>query len=344
MAYFTSSALVAGQAKFSEAFLKGEWRLPDSVALNAAQKSLIANPQLADIRTREDRTVYAYFPIRQAATTGTARAAAHTGARGDSSSKTLSWSTLSEPFSISLKQADNNVFSFPEMYASSLNNALYNLISRADAWFVAALVADKTQYNAGGGNGSVNTADDIYEVPLAEMNYFFQNAKQTLLYNLYKGQTIGIVDDKAFTLAQRLMAQGSANATNYGFQFAGIDVMGSTRTVLGATYGGSGLFYENGLVAIEPWIPKQNRKPLDPEKALTYNGDYGQISHPAIPGVNFAIHAYAQRADNVTPGGYTQDLTLEVEVSIDLAYQSAPLSAIRGASDSVVYGVGQLTA
>jgi len=344
MANFTSSALVAGQAKFTEKFLKGEWRLPDSVALNAAQKSLIANPQLADIRTREDRTIYAYFPIRQAAVTGTARAHNHTGARGDSSSKTLSWSTFSEPFSISLKQADNNIFSFAEMYASSLNNAIYNLLSRGDAWFVSALVADKTQYNAGGGNGTVNAVDDVYEVPLAELNYFYQNAKQTLAFNLFKGQTIGIVDDKAFTLAQRLREQGSANATNFGFQFAGIDVMGSTRTVLGATYGGSGVFFENGLVAIEPWIPKQNRKPLDPEKAMSYNGDWGQIAHPAMPGINFAVHAYAQRADNSLVGGYTQDLTLEFEVSIDLAYQSAPLSSFRGANDSVVYGVGQLMA
>lgn len=341
MAYFTSSALVAGQAKFAEQMLKGEWRLPDSVALNAANMASIANPSLADIRTREDRTVYAYFPVRQAAIGTSARAHGHTGARGDSSSKTLSWTVYAEPFSISIKQADNNMFSFDEMYASSLRNACYNLLGRLDAAFVAALVADKTQYNAGGGNGTVNTTDDNYEVPVAEMNYFFQNAKQMMSYNLFRGQIIGIVDDKAFTLAQRLQAQGSANATNYGFQFAGMNILGTTRTVLGTGYNGSGLFYENGLVAVIPWIPKQNRKALDPDKAMSYNGDYGQISIPQFPGVPFAVHAYAQRADNSLAGGYTQDVTLEVEVSLDLAYQSAPLSTVRGASDSVVYSVGQ---
>jgi len=206
------------------------------------------------------------------------------------------------------------------------------------------MVADKTQYNAGGGNGAVNSTDDVYEVPLTELNYFFQNAKQTMNYNLYRGQIMGIVDDKALTLAQRLQAQGSANATNFGFQFAGMDIFGTTRTVLGTTYGGSGLFWENGLVAIVPWIPKQNRKGLDPNKALEYNGDYGMISVPQFPGVNFAIHAYAAREDNGSYGGYTQDLTLQVEVSLDLAYQAAPLSTFRGSNDSVVYGVGQLTA
>ena len=344
MAYYVPSALLAGQSMFLKKLEKGEWRLPDSAALSVAARAEIANPSLAAVRTREDRTVYAYFPIRQAAINGSARAAAHTGARGDSLSKTLSWTTYSETFSISLKQADNNVFSFEEMYASSLNNAFLNLIARLDAGFVAALVADKTQYNAGGGNGSVNSTDDVYEIPLTESNYFFQNAKQTLWFNLFRGDIIGIVDDKAFGLMQRLAAQGSANATNFGFQFAGMSILGTTRTVLGTGYNGSGLFFENGLVAVIPWIPKQNRDGnIDPETLPhDFIGQYGKIEIPQFPGVQFAVHAYAVREDNGSYGGYTQDVTLQFEVSLDLAYQSAPLSSLRGASDSVVYGVGQL--
>ena len=344
MAYFVPSALVAGQAKFTDRMTSGEWRLPDSVAFNAAQKSLIANPSLAEIRTREDRSVYAYFPIRQTAIGSSARAYNHTGARGDSLPKTITWTTFAEPFSISIKQADNNIFSFAEMYASSLQNAILNLINRADAWFVAALLADKTQYSAGGGKGAWNGTSLNTEIPLAEQNYFFQDARQLLQFNLFKGQLIAIADDSALVLAQRLQALGSANAVNYGFQFAGMDVLGTTRTVLGSTYGGSALVYENGLVAIEPWIPKQNRKALDPVKAYEYNGDYGQIFVPSLPGVPFAIHAYSLRADNAALGGYTQDLQMEVEVSFDLAYVSSPLSTFRSASDSVVYAVGQLTA
>jgi hypothetical protein len=345
MAYFVPSALVAGQAKFTERMLSGEWRLPDSVAFNAAQKSVIANPSLADIRTREDRSVYAYFPIRQTAIGSSARAYNHTGARGDSLSKTITWTTFAEPFSISIKQADNNIFSFAEMYASTLQNACFNLINRADAWFVAQLVADKTQYSAGGGKGAWNGSSLNTEIPLSEQNYFFQNIRRLMEFNLYRGQLVVIADDSAFVLAQRLQALGSANAVNYGFQFAGLDVLATTRTILGTTnYGGSALAFENGLVAIEPWVPKQNRKALDMVKAYEYNGDYGQFFVPSLPGVPFAIHAYSLRADNASLGGYTQDLQMEVEVSFDLAYVSAPLSTYRSASDSVVYAVGQLTA
>jgi hypothetical protein len=41
-------------------------------------------------------------------------------------------------------------------------------------------------------------------------------------------------------------------------------------------------------------------------------------------------------------GGYTQDVILYGEVSIDLGYVSAPLSTFRSANDSVVYSIGQL--
>lgn len=346
MAYFVPSALVAGQAKFTDRMTSGEWRLPDSVALNAAQKSLIANPSLQDIRTRDDRTVYAYFPIRQTAIGSSARAHAHTGAVGDSLSKTISWTTYAEPFSISIKQADNNIFSFAEMYASSLQNAFLNLINRLDAAFVALLLADKTQYSAGGGKGTWNSSSLNTEIPLSEQNYFFQNARQLMEYNLFRNNNlICIADDNALVLSQRLQALGSANAVNYAFQFAGMSILGTTRTVLGTTnYNGSALVYENGLVAVEPWIPKQNRKALDPVKAYEYNGDYGQVFIPQFPGVPFAIHAYSLRADQTSIGGYTQDLLMQVEISVDLAYVSAPISTYRSSSDSVVYAVGQLTA
>lgn len=341
MAYFVPSALLAGQAKFNERFLSGEWRMPDSVAIQAAALAELANPSLMDIRTRDDRTVNAYFPIRQSATTGTARAAAHTGARGDSNYEALSWSTYSEPFSISLKQADNNVFSFAEMFAYTQRNALINLVARLDAGFVAALAADKSGVNAGGGNGTFDATDDVYENPLAEQSYLFQNAKDSMWYNNYRGEIIAVADSKAFSLANRLRAQGSANATNYGFQFDGMNVLGTTRTVLGSSYGGSILAYENGLVAVVPWIPKQNRKPLDPAKAMEYNGDYGMMTIPELPGFPFAVHAYAARADNGSVGGYTQDLTMYFEISVDLAYVSSPLST---STASPVLAFGQLTA
>jgi hypothetical protein len=119
-------------------------------------------------------------------------------------------------------------------------------------------------------------------------------------------------------------------------------IVPTTRTLLDVptTYSESGMFFEAGLVAAIPWIPKQNRKALNPIGALSYNGDYGMFNIPEL-GIDFAIHSYAARADNSASNGYTQDLTINVEVSVDLGYVSAPTSV---ADSSVVFGAGMLLA
>ena len=344
MANFSPSNLVAGQAIFSEKFQSGEWKMPDVAAFQTAVTGGIANPMLMELRTREDRAVNAYFPIRQTATNGTARAHNHSGARPDSLSESITWTTFSEPFSISMKMADNNVFSLETMFATGLRNAIYNLNNRIDAYFVTQLLADKTQAAVAGGDGNFNTTADDYQVASANGDFFFQNVKAFLDQNLYRGMLTGIVDSRGTVLKERLMSQGAANDENTAFQFMGFDrIMSSTRTILAAgTYTQSGIFFETGLVAMIPWIPKQNRKPLDPEKAMTYVGDYGQISVPEL-GVDYAIHAYADRADTTASNGRTQDVEQYFEVSVDMAYASAPLSTFGGTNQSVVHTAGVLT-
>lgn len=343
MANFAPSNLVAGQAKFNERYLSGEWRMPDFAALSVADTGAKANPLLAELRTREDRAVNAYFPIRQAATDGTARSHAHTGARGDSQAEAISWTTFSEPFSISIKQGDNNVYDFAEMFAASQQNGLFNLLDRVDAWFVAQLLADKTQINVGGGNGAFNGVSFNYEVAQADKDFFYENVKAMMQQNLYRGQLTGILDSTANVLARKVGNQGTGNQTNEAYQLLGYDnLVASTRSILDVptTFSESGIFFETGKVGIVPWIPRQNRKALDPEKAMSYNGDYGFIDMPGIPNMPVAVHAYAERADASGLNGGTQDLVLQYELSVDVGYVSAPLSDFRGADDSVVYTAG----
>jgi len=346
MANFAPSDLVAGQAKFNEKFQSGEWRMPDSAAFKTSVNGSIANPMLSELHTREDRAVSAYYPIRQAATDGTARAHNHSGARGDSLAEAISWGIFSEPFSISLKQAGNNVFNFAEMYAASQKNAVFNLIARIDAWFVAQLLAGKTQVNAGGGNGvfESTTTDDYQYASTLDKDFFFQNIKAMMDQNLYRGGLTAICDSQAWVLAQKNLSQGTANSVNEQFQFMGYDlIVPTTRTMLDVptTYTESVITFESGLVGAIPWIPMENRKALSPQLALSNNGDYGSVAIPGL-GVDFAIHSYAERADNSAVNGETQDLTINVELSVDFGFVPAPLSTFRGANDSVIYTSGIL--
>jgi len=341
MANFATSALVNGQAEFTTNMLKAEWRMPDVAAFQVANKGAIANPMLNDLRTKEERTVLAYFPVRGADGSATARGYAHTGNRGDSLSEALAWTTFTETFSISIKQADNNVFSWATLYAATKRARLLALLNRIDAWFVAALLADKTQVNEGGGDGSFNAVTHNYDVLAADKDYFFQQAKSSLEYNNFSSDLIGVLDDKAKTNMQKLSAQGSANATNFGFQFSGMNLVPTTRTLLGTSFDGSGLFFENGMVAVIPWIPKQNRKSINPTLAMSYNGDSGSEMLPEL-GIQIAVHGYASRADTSASQGDAQDLLYQEELSVDIGYVSAPLGTRRGSSDSPIYSIAQL--
>ena len=343
MATFDASDLVDGQAIYNEKHQSGEWRAPDSAAFMTANTGALANPTLGGLRTREDRAVNAYFPIRQAATDGTARAALHTGARGDSAANAITWGTFSEPFSVSITQHENNVFNFSEMFAATQKNAVFNLVNRLDAWFVAQAVAGKTQVSAGGGFGTFEsvTTDD-YQVALADEDRWFQNVKAMMENNLYGGGLTGIVDSQGGVIKGDNAAQGAGNASNDQFQLIGYDqIKTSSRTILDVptTYKASGLFFETGLVGVVPWIPQKNRKALDPNKIMNNVGDFGMMS---IPGLNIplAISAYSTRADASASNGSAQDVVIEYELSVDVGFVAAPISV---ATESVIFSSGVLS-
>jgi hypothetical protein len=344
MSNFTPSNLVKGQTKFNQQFLSGEWRAPDSAGIMTANTGAKANPMIASLRGREDRPVSAYLPVRQAATNGTGRVYNHTGNNGDSQEAPITWTEFSETFSISRKLADNNVFDFSEMFASEQLNAIYNLVNRIDAWFVNQCLADKTQVNVGGGQGNFNGGNNNYEVAQADRALFYENVKAMMQQNLYQKNLTAIVDSRANVLAREVGNQGTGNAVNTQYQLLGYDnVAASTRTILDVptTYTESGIFFETGSVGLVPWIPPLNRKALDPEKAMSRNGDYGQVSIPNL-GMDFAVSAYTERADTSANNGSAQDDLMQYELSIDLGFVPTPLSDFRGADDSVIYTAGVL--
>lgn len=344
MADFNPSDLVLGQAVFNEKHQSGEWRMPNSNAFKTANTGTLANPSLGGLRTREDRAVNAYFPIRQTATGGTARAALHTRARGDSLAEAITWTTFSEPFSISIEQANNNILSFAEMFASTQRNAVLNLINRIDVWYVAQLIAEKTQVNNGGGFGTWDGVGFDYRVANADQRLFFSNVKAMMENNDYTLNLTGIVDSAGGVLAHDLANQGNANDRNTEYQFSGYDtVQTTTRTILDVptTYAASGIFFETGLVGVVPWIPQKNRKSINPAKIMDNVGDFGQMMLPELD-IPVAISAYSTRADASANNGSAQDVVIQYELSVDVGFVAAPLSDFRGANDSVIYTAGVL--
>ena len=325
MANFLSSVLSLGQAKFTNQFIeKGEWRAEDVAAIQVMEKGAIANPLLNQIRTSEKRTLEAYMPIRQATTGGTSREFDHTGAFGDSLKEVIAWNTISETFKVSKKLSENNVLTGAEMFASGLKNAIDNILLRSNAALIASLVAGKTHVNKGGANGTFSGTSFDYEIPNTFSDFYYQEVQSMMKKNRYITPLISIADSMAFVQAQRLGWQGQQNAQNLNPQFAGQTIVGTNEDIITGMKG-STLSFAAGAVAYMPWIPLLNRKPLNPVLIENNVGDYGMINIPSL-GVDFAIHAYSQRADTDAAGGSTQDVVTEFEVSIDWAFVSTPIS------------------
>lgn len=351
MATFIPSNLVKGQAVFNQKYLSGEWRAPDTAALAVAYQGAKANPLLAELRKREDRLVSAYLPIRKTKSAATERLFNHAGTRGDSLEVPITWATSIDTFSISTKMNDNNIISFEENWAAQMQNSVFNILSDMDTKYIASLTADRTQINVGGVNGAFDGIDFVMEFPLAQKDYFYQQIDVNMKQNLHKGQLTVIADSLAGIFGAQQSNQGTGNATNLGWQFNNLNIVQSTSPILSGltdTYIGAAFAFPTELAGLSTWIPKQNRKALDPMKAMSVLGDYGKIDVPVLDQngnvaytLEIAIHMYAERADTSASNGSKQDDLIQVELSVDHAYVSAPLSGYRGANDSVVYGFGQ---
>jgi len=329
MANAASSVLEDAILKFDSTMTSAEWKAPDSAAIIAARKSEMGNPLLSQLRTSESRTVNAKFPIRQTATGGVVRVAEHSGSNPDTSTEALSWSKFVEDFSINKSLAENNAYEFIDLFVAGQRNNILNLINRVDASFVASVLADETTANAGGANGTFNATTDEYEIDNINKDDFFYEVKSMMENNLYGGEIVGIVNSKANVLRRKLAADGSGNASNTAASLAGFSsIVPTTRTITASSNDASGLFFQNGLVAVNFWVPPANRQAMDTEKAMADNvGAFGEFSLPDFPNIKFAQSIYVKRADLSGSGGNEQDIQIHVENSLEMAYASAPVSA-----------------
>lgn len=359
MANFVSSNLVAAQTKFKEKFASPEVRRKQNPAFALALKNMTAVfPDYMALRTREDRAVNAYLFKRIAPGTGTARAARPTGSRGDSVQQGLTWQTVVEPFAISMKQADNNVYAYQDMLMNHISQAIKNIHSRIGTILLNFLFTNRNQvqtipYTGAAVSGvTPNAGNFSYEVAGADSTYFFQKMANVMRQLNYTDTLDVIADPISFVAAQKLRAQGTQNATNLAFQFDGINELIFTNEVIDTNYtNGTCLTMPEGTFALMPWIPKQNREGRGDFES--YTGGYSTLEDPtglmvmtlndsgvAVPTpLRYAIYGYTQASDEQANNGQTQDQLTIFEISLDFAPTLAPLTT---ANESVVNEFAQL--
>lgn len=339
MSNFTPSNLLKAQAILKQTYNEAEMRKKQSAALLMAMKNNdVLIPSHRILRTRDDRAVSAYIMKRSQRTPASARAALHTGNRGDSFELAMSWETFADPFSMSVKQLDNNVFSFDQAFANELRNAAINIHEAIETAGIDYLIANRTQVNAATAGGSFNAANDAFEIAATDQERFYQIAKSMMRQNKYKGMFDVIASPKTFIDAEFYLNQGNANAVNTAFQFAGLNIAESIELEDANYPGGISLIMPEGNFGVLPWIPKQNREGWG-DGELNEVGRFMSLPDPLGSGMDFALSVYAKREDNSAANGQAQDVTLQFELSVDVAWVLAPLST---ATESVVYEVAQM--
>jgi len=339
MANFSIANLLTAQTMVSDKYKTPEMRMKPSPAFELlTRNSSILIESAETLRTREDRAIEAHLLSRTKRNSGTARAYNHTGTIDESQKVTLTWTIKSDKTSISLKLLDKSNFDFNTVLANKLEQCCMNILEDKETEAIAYLRAQRATQQPALKGATFNDPNDVVEIGATDETKFFQRLKSVFRQNYFPGQLDIIADSLMSVTAEFQAAQGAGNATNFGYQFKGMNIAESIEL--------NDVNYSNGIVLAMPagtvgalnWIPKQNRQGYGDYHS--YNFGYGTFE---FMGYTFALHAYEQRADTSASNGDTQDVQMEFELSLDTSYNKAPIDYKTSRTDSVILELAQLS-
>ena len=330
MANLTPTNLKVAQAKLTGKFASNEMRL---ISANTYKKIIeitgVMLPDYKALRLREDRVIEASLLTRSKRAVTAARTSDHTGARGDSSTITPTWSTSADKFSMSLKQYDNNTYSMQEGLNNLFENAYLNVIEALEDDAQDFIYGERTGVNVStGGGGTFDATDDVYNFSAVNIDTVIQKTKTVMEENGYKGMIQIFADSIAYDLFEFQAFQGSGNNTNLSFQKDGIEFvrsigLGAKFAPLAGVYTkGVWIAVENGSIGALPWIPKQNVEGKE-TRLQTYSSGVSPYD-----GVPYAVHFYETKGDYTGQNGMTQDEATEFELSLDMSFVASSITVV----------------
>jgi hypothetical protein len=334
MANYTAANLVKAQLALNGAMANADRRFRNP----AVHQLFLSNkeqffPNYKALRTSEKRTLEANVYARTSRALASGRSHSHTGSSGDSIVLAPTWLSKSDPFSMTLKQQDSSVLQ------DQLNDMLFNSVANhLEGWEEIAsdtLLNNRTGVNNATTDGTFDATNDVFEINETNQGTHAPFiAKMVMEINKYSGNFVFVCDPISYRKFMALVAQGVSNATNFSFQFMNmefvLDVSLTAKALdIDASY--SKGFWEvvpKNLIGALDWIPTENRSGV-----TTQVNKYASIFNP-FDGLTYALHSYETRADGTSVNGEKQDVLTQFELSIDIAYELAPLSI---ANETVVY-------
>lgn len=332
MANFADVVWNAAQYKLPEIMQKPEFKHKPSTTLMTLKKgaSMLVpaseRERVWNVKTSDSQTVEISTLNKQATSAVTARAASHSGNNNDGTKTTLSFVTRGRTFKYSLKQADKSVFQLAEMLAVQIRSAAIDLHSTLETYFLGLLNTNKTQVvtSATPKSGVWDGTNHIFQIANAYSTRPFQKIRGFMREQYYQGELDAIVEEFLMQEAEHLIQQGQGNATNTGWQFNGLGLGVSEELTTDAGYLGMGYVFPTGTVGFVDWIPQLNRQNFG--DTFQVGGKYRTMPDPLGSGLTFAVHEIAAGADNNATYGELQDVDVNYEITIDVAFLKAPMS------------------
>lgn len=345
MANYADSVWNAAQYKLDDMMQKPEFKHKPSAALSVFLKNTnflvpaSERERLWNQKASDQQTVSLYNLEKQTVALGSARAYDHSGAVGDSGTADVSYTTYSRKFKWSLKRGDRNVFSNAELVAAQLRSAAIDLHAGIETAIMTYLNTNKSQavISATPQSGTWDATNYLFGVAAADRDQYFQFLKMFMKEQYYSGMFDVINNVRAQARAQYLGQQGQGNSTNLGWQIDDMNMVASTEFSNASGYEWMSYVIPEGTVGLLPWIPEINRSGFG--DTFQNGGAYRSLPDPLGSGLVFAVHEYASGADNDSAGSETQDVDVEVEISVDLA----PVKSLMSTSNaSPIFKAGQL--
>lgn len=346
MADYVASALLAFQSKINKKFNAAELREQQNPILRQAltySDFIIGN--VGQIKESDKRAVYTYYLKKTAAVNGTARTYAPTGVQGDSAQVALTWVTFSETLGINIQVGMDNVFDTMTLLDHQIMDKQRIIRERIGQYIVAQLYAARTQASPATTATRNMTWDGVnfaFVNDATEKNLFFENAASIMRQAKYYDKLDVVADPLTAKLARFNQFQGVGNAQNLAYQFAqynpsGIMEHASLGNEVATNFNtGVALVLPTASFAVIPWIPKINRDGFGDYES--YNGGFGVLPDGAGQALTYAVRGWAQKADTSAAGGTVQDIHLDMELSVDIAFNTAPIST---AGETPIYEMAQ---
>lgn len=346
MPNYSQSNLVLAQTRLFGKFGKDAQKSINPVTYLAIKNvTEIMVPSHKAVRTREDRPINSFtFDYTQRAL-GTGRSHNHPGTSGDSLFIQPSFNTLSDPFTLTLKQMDNNIYSYDEVLANELTTSIKNFMTGLDDRAKDFLFANRSGINSTDYPiGTYNATSEVYEITEADIAPTTKSAPtlaqivdSVMADNFLDGDQMVFCDPIAYDKFNQYYMQGAGNDINMSFQHENKMFIRSIGLNNATRFGSVGT-YNKGVFCVVPvgsighldWIPKQNRQGID-KKLQTYS----MIQNP-VDNLDYAFHFYPERVDGTSRNGFTQDEAEHYELSIDSSFVLAPLSSVSTAAGETV--------